>query len=237
MSELLAVSIRELTYSYPDGTRALEGVSLELRPGEVLGLVGPNGAGKSTLLLHLNGMLSTNGGSVEVMGLEVKPKNFREVRRRVGLVFQNPDDQLFCPTLFEDVAFGPRNLNLPEAEVVKRVRESLAAVGLQGLEQKSAHHLSFGQKRRAAIATVLAMEPDVLALDEPTSNLDPRGKRLISELIASFHHARLIVTHDLELARALCPRVVILAGGRIVAQGPSSKLLSNLELLDRAGLR
>ncbi|OGP56039.1 MAG: cobalt ABC transporter ATP-binding protein [Deltaproteobacteria bacterium RBG_13_61_14] len=232
-----AVSIRDLSYTYPDGTFALDSVSLELKPGEVLGLVGPNGAGKSTLLLHLNGMLRANGGAVQVMGIPVKPKNYREVRRRVGLVFQNPDDQLFCPTLFEDVAFGPRNLGLQEAEVTARVRASLAAVGLQGLDNKSAHHLSFGQKRRAAIATVLAMQPDVLALDEPTSNLDPRGKRLITELIASFHHARIIVTHDLDLARTLCPRVAVMAQGRVIAEGNPQELFSDHDLLDQAGLR
>ena len=237
MSPVPAVSIRDLSYTYPDGTVALRGVSLELMPGEVLGLVGANGAGKSTLLLHLNGMLRAGNGAVEVMGLPVVPKNFREVRRRLGLVFQNPDDQLFCPTLFEDVAFGPRNLGLPEPEVAARVKASLDAVGLPGLEQKSAHHLSFGQKRRAAIATVLAMQPDVLALDEPTSNLDPRGKRKIVELLRSFHHARIIVTHDLDLAQSLCPRVAVMAEGCVIAEGPSETLLSNTGLLDRAGLR
>ena len=237
MSEVAAVSIRDLSYTYPDGTLALESVSLELLPGEVLGLVGPNGAGKSTLLLHLNGMLRPNAGAIEVMGIPVVPQHYREVRRRVGLVFQNPDDQLFCPSLFEDVAFGPRNLGVPEDEVAARVKASLAAVGLRGVDHKSAHHLSFGQKRRAAIATVLAMHPDVLALDEPTSNLDPRGKRLITELIASFHHARIIVTHDLELARSLCPRVAIMAEGRILAQGPCQELLADFALLDQAGLR
>jgi cobalt transport protein ATP-binding subunit len=237
MSEFLALSVRDLSYTYPDGTVALDSVSLELRPGEIMGLVGANGAGKSTLLLHLNGVLRGRAGTVEVMGLPVVPKNFREVRRRVGMVFQNPDDQLFCPTLFEDVAFGPRNLDLPEAEVAAKVRESLEAVGLSGLEHKSAFHLSFGQKRRAAIATVLAMHPDVLALDEPTSNLDPRGKRLITELIATFHHARLLVTHDLELAQKLCPRVAVLAQGRVIAQGEAAKLLSDPDLLDQAGLR
>jgi cobalt/nickel transport system ATP-binding protein len=237
MSEFLALSIRDLSYTYPDGTAALDSVSLELRPGEILGLVGANGAGKSTLLLHLNGVLCAQAGKVEVMGLPVVPKNYREVRRRVGLVFQNPDDQLFCPTLFEDVAFGPRNLDQDEAEVAAKVKESLEAVGLWGLEHKSAFHLSFGQKRRAAIATVLAMHPDVLALDEPTSNLDPRGQRLIAELIATFHHARLLVTHDLELARRLCPRAAVMAQGKIIAEGESAKLLSDLDLLDRAGLR
>ena len=236
MSEFLAVKISDLCYNYPDGTPALAGVSLELKPGEILGLVGANGAGKSTLLLHLNGVLRGRAGAVEVMGLPVVPKNFREVRRRVGLVFQNPDDQLFCPTLFEDVAFGPRNLDLPEAEVAAKVKESLEAVGLFGLEHKSAFHLSFGQKRRAAIATVLAVHPDVLALDEPTSNLDPRGKRLITELIAAFHHARLLVTHDLELARQLCPRVAVMAQGKVIAQGEARKLLSDRGLLEQAEL-
>lgn len=232
-----AVRMRGLTYRYPDGTPALDGVSLELAPGQALGLVGANGAGKSTLLLHLNGILRPASGTVEIMGQAVEPRNFAEIRRRVGLVFQNPDDQLFSPTLADDVAFGPRNLGLPEDEVVRRVADSLAAVGLAGLEARSAYHLSFGQKRRAAIATVLAMGPDVLALDEPTSNLDPRSKRRIIELLGSFPHARLVVTHDLDLVRQLCPEVAVMAHGQIIARGPSAALLADPDLLDRAELR
>ncbi len=230
-----AIEIRGLTYAYPDGTRALNGVDLTVEEGESLGLVGPNGAGKSTLLLHLNGILRGKG-EVRVFGLPVQKENLKEIRRRVGLVFQDPDDQLFCPTVFDDVAFGPLNMGFSPQEVEEEVRRALAVVGLEGMEKRPAHHLSYGQQKRVSIATVLSMRPDILVLDEPSSNLDPRARRELSELLQGLPVTKVVVTHDLPFVFEICERVVILDGGKIVADGEAFAVLSDEELLERHGL-
>ena len=235
MSDPAAVEVEGLSFRYPDGTPALDRLSFTVCAGERVALVGANGAGKSTVLLHLNGLLEGQG-RVTVCGLPVERKNFRAVRQKVGLVFQNPDDQLFCPTVYEDVAFGPRNLDLPEEQVRTRVGESLAAVGLAGFEGRSAYHLSFGQKRRAALATVLALRAELLALDEPTSFLDPKGRRQFIRLLRELGGTQIVATHDFGLVEALCDRVLVLDGGKLVAQGAPASLLRDHVLLEKHGL-
>jgi cobalt/nickel transport system ATP-binding protein len=226
-----ALEAEGLAFAYPDGHQALYGVDLRIEPGERVALLGPNGAGKTTLVLHLNGVLEAAAGQVRVGGLPVAKANLKEIRRRVGLVFQDPDDQLFMPTVFDDVAFGPANLGLRGTELTARVDASLAAVGLPDVGGRAPHHLSLGQKRRAAVATVLAMEPDVLVLDEPTANLDPAARRELATVLRALDLTTLVVTHDLPYALELCPRSVILAEGRIVADGPTADLLADADLL------
>ncbi|MQA35526.1 energy-coupling factor ABC transporter ATP-binding protein [Modestobacter roseus] len=223
--------VDDLAFAYPDGHQALFGVDLRIAPGERVALLGPNGAGKTTLVLHLNGILRGGRGRVEVGGLPVTDRSLQEVRRRVGIVFQDPDDQLFMPTVGEDVAFGPRNLGLPEPEVARRVADALAAVRMADAADRPPHHLSFGQRRRVAVATVLSMQPEVLVLDEPSSNLDPAGRRELAEVLQSLPVTMLMVTHDLPYALQLCPRSVVLDGGVIVADGPTRELLGDPALL------
>lgn len=234
-----AIEVTDLKYRYHDGTEALRGVSLRVAAGECVALLGPNGSGKSTLLLHLNGILpdeSPANGNVKVRGEAIARDNLAEVRRQVGLLFQDPDDQLFCPTVHEDVAFGPQQLELPQAEVEARVRKALAQVGLPDFGHRATHHLSHGEKRRACLAGVLACEPMVLVLDEPTSDLDPRGRREFKALLRQIPATKLIATHDLELAVELCSRAIVLDHGRIVADGPTRELLDNEELMLAHGL-
>jgi cobalt/nickel transport system ATP-binding protein len=223
--------VEDLAYAYPDGHQALFGVDLRIERGERVALLGPNGAGKTTLVLHLNGILTGGRGSVGVAGLPVDRAHLQEVRRRVGIVFQDPDDQLFMPTVGEDVAFGPRNLGLPESEVQARVAAALDQVGMAGVADRPPHHLSFGQRRRVAVATVLSMHPEVLVLDEPSSNLDPAGRRELAEVLQSLPVTMLMVTHDLPYALQLCPRSVVLDGGVVVADGPTRELLADTDLL------
>jgi cobalt/nickel transport system ATP-binding protein len=226
--------VEGLTYAYPDGSVALRGVDLTVGEGERVALLGPNGAGKTTLVLHLNGVLHGGAGTVEVGGLRVEARDrarLAEIRRRVGIVFQDPDDQLFMPTVAEDVAFGPANLGLRGAELGERVDEALAAVGMSEHRDQVPHHLSFGQRRRVAVATVLAMRPQLLVLDEPSSNLDPASRRELAEILQRLPVTVLMVTHDLPYAMQLCPRSVILDGGRIAADGPTGDLLADEELL------
>lgn len=234
-----AIEVRNLTYRYPDGTAALQGVSFSVTPGECLALIGPNGAGKSTLLLHLNGLLPERFASppaVTVMDLPVIPPNLPAIRRQVGLLFQDANDQLFCPTVFDDVAFGPQQLGLDDAQVRDRVARALAQVGLTGLENRPPHHLSAGQKRRACLAGVLACDPAVLVLDEPTSGLDPRGRCELIQLLRQIPVAKIIATHDLELVVQLCSRALLLSAGQLVAQGPPHDLLADEPLMLRHGL-
>ncbi|MDW8227401.1 MAG: ABC transporter ATP-binding protein [Anaerolineales bacterium] len=230
-----SIEIESLSFAYPDGHMALREVSLTVAPGEKVALVGPNGAGKSTLLLHLNGIL-TGQGSVRVCGLPVVKENLGRIRAAVGLVFQNPDDQLFSPTVFDDVAYGPIYQGLPPVEVEARVAAALAAVGMSGYARRVSHHLSVGEKKRIAIAAVLSMNPEVLVLDEPTAGLDPRARRGLIRLLRDLPMTMLISTHDLAMVRELLPRTVILDEGRIVADGPTQILLADTALLEAHGL-
>ena len=234
-----AIEINNLKYRYHDGTEALRGISFQIAAGECVALLGPNGSGKSTLLLHLNGILPEKlaaDGSVKVLGQTLATGNLETVRRQVGLLFQDPDDQLFCPTVEEDVAFGPQQLGLNDAEVADRVNKSLARVGLAGFGHRATHHLSHGEKRRVCLAGVLVCEPSVLVLDEPTSDLDPRGRREFKDLLRKIPATKLIATHDLELAVELCSRAIILDRGAIVADGPTLELLDNEPLMIAHGL-
>jgi len=234
-----AIEITNLKYRYQDGTEALRGISFLVRPGECIALLGPNGSGKSTLLLHLNGLLPekiTGDGAVKIHGEPVVTQNLEKIRRQVGLVFQDPDDQLFCPTVGEDVAFGPQQLGLSQAEVAARVKESLAQAGLAGFENRATRHLSHGEKRRACLAGVLACEPSVLVLDEPTSDLDPRGRREFKAMLRTLPTTKLIATHDLELAVELCARAIILDQGQIIADGRTVQLLADEKLMLAHGL-
>ncbi|MHA6794734.1 energy-coupling factor ABC transporter ATP-binding protein [Pseudonocardia bannensis] len=228
-----SLHIRELAFAYPDGHQALYGVDLRIEPGERVALLGPNGAGKTTLVLHLNGILSAGHGSVEVGGLAVAKPNLHEIRRRVGIVFQDPDDQLFMPTVGEDVAFGPANFGVQGPELRERVRAALDAVGMAEHADRSPLHLSGGQRRRVALATVLACEPEILVLDEPSSNLDPVARRELAEVLLGLGRTMLMVTHDLPYALQLCPRSVVLDDGVVVADGPTRELLADADLLRR----
>ena len=229
------VEIESLHFTYPDGTEALRDISLSVEEGEKVSLIGPNGAGKSTLLLHLNGIFRGDG-SVRIDGLPVEKGTLKAVRQKVGLVFQNPDDQLFCPTVFEDVAFGPQNLGLDADAVERRVEESLTAVGMEGASRKSPFRLSFGEKKKVAIATVLALRPSVLVIDEPTGNLDPRGRKGIIALLRELGGTQIIATHDLPLVRELCSRTIVLDAGQKVADGPTPAVLEDKNLLEAHGL-
>lgn len=225
------LDVRGLAYAYPDGNQALYGVDLHVHAGERVALLGPNGAGKTTLVLHLNGILAAAAGSVSVSGLPVTKANLREVRRLVGVVFQDPDDQLFMPTVRDDVAFGPRNLGVRGAALDRAVLDALERVGMAEYVDRPPHHLSFGQRRRVAVATVLAMHPKVLVLDEPSSNLDPASRRELADILRGLEVTVLMVTHDLPYALELCPRSVVLSGGVVVADGATRDLLCDQALL------
>lgn len=221
------LDVRGLAYAYPDGHQALYGVDLHVHRGERVALLGPNGAGKTTLVLHLNGILAAGAGTVEVSGLPVTKRNVREVRRRVGVVFQDPDDQLFMGSVRDDVAFGPANLGLKGAELDRAVTDALDKVGMVDFLDRPPHHLSYGQRRRVAVATVLAMQPEILVLDEPSSNLDPASRRELADILRSLDVTVLMVTHDLPYALELCPRSVVLSGGVIVADGATYDILTD----------
>ena len=225
------LDVRRLAYAYPDGHQALFGVDLHVHQGERVALLGPNGAGKTTLVLQLNGILTPGAGSVAVSGLDVVKDNLAEIRRRVGVVFQDPDDQLFMGTVRQDVGFGPANLGVRGAELDARVMAALEQVGMTAYVDRPPHHLSFGQRRRVAVATVLAMEPEILVLDEPSSNLDPASRRELADILRSLDVTVLMVTHDLPYALELCPRSVILDAGVIVADGTTRELLADEALM------
>lgn len=229
--EPASLEVRGLAYAYPDGHQALFGVDLTVARGERVALLGPNGAGKTTLVLHLNGILGGGVGTVRVAGLPVDRANLAEIRRRVGIVFQDPDDQLFMPTVREDVAFGPASAGMRGAELEARVTTALERVGMAEFAERAPHHLSFGQRRRVAVATVLAMEPEILVLDEPSSNLDPASRRELADILRSLDVTVLMVTHDMPYALELCPRAVILGDGVIAADGPTQELLGDDTLM------
>ena len=229
------VQVSDLHFAYPDGHVALRGVNLNLCEGDKVALVGPNGAGKSTLMLHLNGILHGDGG-IRIAGMRVDEKNLPVIRAMVGLVFQNPDDQLFSPTVFGDVAFGPLHMGLPENEVRRRVAEALAAVQMNEFGARLSHHLSVGQKKRIAIATVLSMHPQILILDEPSAGLDPRARRSLINFLRELPLTMLVSTHDLLMVKELFPRMVIMDDGMIVADGATQVLLSDEVLLEGHGL-
>lgn len=232
----MAISITDLSYTYHDGTPALKGVSLDISRGESIGVIGPNGAGKTTLLLHLNGILMSENGKVKILGKETRKENLKGIRRDVGLVFQDPDDQLFMPTVFDDVAFGPINMGCAQEEVRERVAQALEWVGMEGCEQRSPQHLSIGEKRRIAIATILSMSPQILVIDEPTANLDPRAKWELTVLLRGLSMTRIVASHDLEMVAALCERTIVLDNGKIVADDATPIIMSNTVLLQRHGL-
>lgn len=228
------ITIEDLCFSY--GSRqVLRQVSLTVQPGAKVGLLGPNGAGKSSLLLHLNGILQGQG-SIVIDGLPLNAGNLGRIRQKVGLVFQEPDDQLFCPTVFEDVAYGPLYEGLPAAQIKTRVEEALTAVGLAEAGHRSPHQLSGGEKKRVALATVLSMQPAVLALDEPTNGLDPRARRSLIELLRTLPNTMLVATHDLAMLEELLPEAIVMDEGQVVYQGPTPALLADKELLERHGL-
>jgi cobalt/nickel transport system ATP-binding protein len=225
------IAVNGLVFDYPDGRRALDGVDLHIHPGEQVALLGPNGAGKTTLALHLNGILLPRSGTVEVAGIPVAKEHFAEVRRRVGLVFQDPDDQVFMPTVREDVAFGPANLGLRGSKLDAQVEAALRAVGMEERRDRVPHHLSYGERRLVAIATVLAMEPEILVLDEPSANLDPMGRRELAEVLTRLGLTMLMVTHDLPYALSLCRRAVVMNQGRISGDGSIEEILSDQRLM------
>lgn len=230
------IEVKNLSYTYPDGHQALRDVSFRISHGEKVALIGPNGAGKSTLILHLNGILPVQQGEIFVGDLAVVPKNFSRVRALVGLVFQTPDDQLFSPTVFDDVAFGPIYQGLSPAQVQERVDYALSMVHMREYAPRVSHHLSVGEKKRIAIATVLSMNPIALVLDEPTAGLDPRARRSLIELLRQLPQSMLVATHDLPMVRELFPRTIVMDQGRIVADGPTDVLLHDESLLNEHGL-
>jgi cobalt/nickel transport system ATP-binding protein len=232
----ISLLIEELAFAYPDGNQALFGVNLKISKGERVALLGPNGAGKTTLVMHLNGILSTLHGKVFVAGKLVDSKDkegLKQIRSKVGIVFQDPDDQLFMPTVGQDVAFGPYNMGLRDAELDEVVTQALSMVGMLEYKDRPPHHLSFGQRRRVAVATVLAMKPEILVLDEPSSNLDPASRRELAEILRSLDITIIMVTHDLPYAYELCERSLILSGGIIAADGKTKDILKNEELLKK----
>ena len=230
-----AIKIKRLEYTYPDGTKALKEINLNIFEGESVGLIGPNGAGKSTMLLHLNGILR-GSGEVEIMELEIKDKNLDIIRNKVGLVFQDPEDQLFMPTVFDDVAFGPINMGLEKEKVKTSVKESLQEIDMLDSVDRISHHLSFGEKKRVSIATVLSMEPEILALDEPTGNLDPRARHELIQLLKSIDKTKIIASHDLDMILDICDRAIILDKGKIITSGTAKEILSNTPLLKKHSL-
>jgi len=235
-NENISLLIEELAFAYPDGNQALFGVNLKISKGERVALLGPNGAGKTTLVMHLNGILSTLHGKVFVAGKLVDSKDkegLKQIRSKVGIVFQDPDDQLFMPTVGQDVAFGPYNMGLRDTELDEVVTQALSMVGMHEYKDRPPHHLSFGQRRRVAVATVLAMKPEILVLDEPSSNLDPASRRELAEILRSLDITIIMVTHDLPYAYELCERSLILSGGIIAADGKTKDILKNEELLKK----
>jgi len=226
------VDFKNVYFRYPDKTEALRDLSFRITHGESVGVIGANGAGKSTLLMHMNGSLLPTSGIVTIGDLHLTRKTRHEIRKKVGIVFQNPDDQLFMPTVYDDVAFGPQNLGMDEDDVRERVHEALNLVNSFDLRDKPPHHLSCGQKSAVAIAAVMAMEPDILAMDEPAANLDPKSRRLLINLLKTFTHSKIIASHDLDLIMDVCSRCIVISAGTVVADGLAMDILSNKILLE-----
>ncbi|HEX2954801.1 MAG TPA: ABC transporter ATP-binding protein [Bacillota bacterium] len=225
------VEVKDLSYAYPDGHMALQGLSFRITHGESVGIVGANGAGKSTLLLHLIGVLFPQQGAVRVGDYPVTPKTLPKIRQSAGMVFQDPDDQLFMPTVFEDVAFGPLNQGLPDDEVERRVNDALETVGASHLKNRPPYKLSGGEKRSVAIASVLSMAPNILIMDEPSSALDPLARRRLIQLLATFTHTKIIATHDLDMVMDLCKRTIVLGNGKVVADGPTDEIFNDESII------
>jgi len=232
MDREFAIQVKDVCFTYPDGHEVLKGASCDIRAGEKVALIGPNGAGKSTFMSLLNGVSLATSGEVIISGQEVYEDNLKEIRRKVGIVFQDPDDQLFCPTVFDDVAFGPLNLGLPKGEIEARVTEALDTVGLTGFEERSSFHLSFGERKRLALATVLSYQPDILVFDEPSTNMDPMNRRKLIQWLAKSNKTILLCTHDLDIALDVCDRCLMLSDGKFVADGPASEILYDRCLLE-----
>ena len=230
------VEFKDVMFHYPDGTKALKGISFRITHGESVGIVGANGAGKSTLLLHVNGYLMPTAGTIVIGDIQLRKETAPDIRKRVGVVFQNPDDQLFMPTVFDDVAFGPLNLGLDEQRVCERVDRALQQVGATALKDKSPHHLSGGEKSAVAIASVLAMEPDILVMDEPAANLDPKSRRSLINLLKGFIHTKIVASHDLDLILDVCQRCIVVRDGIVVADGASEDILADKNLLEENNL-
>ncbi len=230
------IEFRNVSFTYPDGTAALRDVSFRITHGEAVGIVGPNGAGKTTLIMLMNGLILPGGGEVMVGEVPVTRKTLSEIRRKVGVVMQNPDDQLFMPTVREDVAFGPSNMELPPEVIEQRVDEALREVGALHLKDRPPHRLSGGQKKAVAIAGVIAMKPDILVMDEPTAGLDPGARRQLIEIVKGFRHSRIIATHDLDLVLEVCERCILLHGGAIKRDGPPGEILLDAQLMQESGL-
>jgi len=230
------IEFRDVRYRYPDGTEALKGVTFRVTHGEAVGIVGANGAGKSTLLLHMNGLLMPSSGEVTIGEVPVGRGTLGEVRRKVGFIFQNPDDQLFMPTVLEDVAFGPLNLGMPHDVAGELAREALRRVGALDLRDKPPHRISGGQKSAVAIATVLAMNPDILVMDEPAASLDPKSRRLLIGLLRGFSHSKIVASHDLDLILDVCSRCLVIREGAVAADGPAEEILSDRKLLEANSL-
>jgi cobalt/nickel transport system ATP-binding protein len=230
------VEVRDLEYAYPDGTLAVRGMSFCIHHGESVAIVGANGAGKSTLLRHLNGYLTPVRGLVRIGDFPLTKATLHDVRRTVGMIFQDPDDQLFMPTVFDDVAFGPLNLGLSPRQVEERVMQALAQVEAEHLRDRPPYKLSGGEKRAVAIASVLSMAPDILVMDEPSTGLDPRARRRLIELLRGFHHTKIIATHDLDLVLDLCERTIVIHNGMVTADGPTGEIFSDEALLERSHL-
>lgn len=236
MSDNSAILVDNVFFNYPDGRAVLQGISCNIRKGEKVALIGPNGAGKSTFMSQLNGVLMPSSGRVLINGMELTRDNLTKIRRSIGIVFQDPDDQLFCPTVFDDVAFGPLNLGLSRDTIEVRVKDALELVGLSGFENRSSFHLSFGERKRLALATVLSYQPEVLVFDEPSTNMDPLSRRRLIEWLKSSDKTILLCTHDLDIALEVCSRSLLLSGGKIVADGPSSEILYDREMLESHSL-
>jgi cobalt/nickel transport system ATP-binding protein len=230
------IAVEGLSFTYPDGTFALKDIALDVYENESLAVIGPNGAGKSTLLLHFNGLLNGQSRCIKILDKDMSKENLAFIRQKVGFVFQDPQDQLFMPTAYEDVAFGPKNLGLGKEEVEKRVDDALRELGLSEIKNHSSHHLSLGQQRRLSIATVLAMRPGILVLDEPNANLDHLSRRHLIEFLSNLKATKIIATHDLEMVLELCQRVIILDKGKIVSCGPAKEILSDRTILQSHGL-